>query len=153
MFRLTTTWAGMKGLWLLWLAFYVGKRESKYAVRSGCERLKGKAQERSSCVLISMLSQRKIKCYLFWVNKPTGRWINVSYFLSPCSHFLSKNGDGSAEPQYPQQRHYNIHLGEDEMLMLGQKICCLFDSNTDIWPSDGNIMISFDTATEMVKQM
>lgn len=45
--------------------FLWSRKGSKRAVRSSREHLKGKAQEGSSYVLISMLSQRKIKCYLF----------------------------------------------------------------------------------------
>lgn len=73
----TTPWAGLKGLLLLWLGFHLGKRESQLIVRGGCGHLKEKARERLSCVLISMLSQRKVKChYLFWDKKLMGRWIN-----------------------------------------------------------------------------
>ena len=47
-------------------AFYLGKKESKRVVRGGCGHLKGKAREKLSCVLISMLSQKKVKSrYLF----------------------------------------------------------------------------------------
>lgn len=71
-------------------------------------------------------------------------------FLSPCFHFLLWNGGGSAEPQH---RHNNSRLGGDEMFMLRHKLCCLFVSDTAIWPSDGNVMISFVTGTEMIKRV
>lgn len=85
--------------------------------------------------------------------KKKRRWIN-DYVTFSLLALISRPGTAgeSAEPQHTQHRHYNIHLGGDEMFMLRQKMCSLFNSDTAIWPSDGNITISFGTRTEMIRQ-